>query len=92
VEVPRVDRHAPDDLVDAAQLRLTWFVREAWPSPVTGTICTAGELTAGQELSVIVASDQLVLFGDGIETDSIRLSWGQSVTFGLASRTLRLVR
>ncbi len=72
--------------------RLAWFVREAWPSPATGTGCTEGELLAGQSLSVSVASDELVLFGDGVESDVITVGWGQVVTIGLAVRTLRLVR
>jgi NAD kinase len=72
--------------------RLAWFVREAWPSPVTGTASTEGELAAGQELSLTAAADQLVLFGDGIEADAVPLAWGQTVTVGVAERTLNLLR
>jgi NAD kinase len=87
-----LERHSSLRLPDPAEPRLAWFVREAWPSPATSTACTEGELAAGQSLSVVVSSDQLVLFGDGIEADSTVLSWGQSVSVGLASQVLRLVR
>jgi NAD kinase len=75
-----------------ADRRLAWFVREAWPSPATGTTLTEGDLLASQSLLVNVESDQLVLFGDGMEADAIRLAWGQSVSIRLAGETLRLVR
>ena len=71
--------------------RLTWFVREAWPSPSTGTALTEGDLASGQSLTVTAESDQLVLFGDGIETDATPLTWGQSASIHLASQTLRLL-
>ncbi len=87
-----LERHSRLALPGPADQRLAWFVREAWPSPATGTGCTEGELLAGQSLSVSVASDELVLFGDGVESDVVRLGWGQVVTVGLAARTLRLVR
>lgn len=73
-----------------AEPRLCWFVREAWPSPATGTEYTEGMLAAAEEL-VIVAESDLVAFGDGIETDTITLSWGQRATVSTSSRTLRLV-
>ncbi|MFF4490317.1 hypothetical protein ACFY0F_28145 [Streptomyces sp. NPDC001544] len=74
-----------------AEDRLVWFVREAWPSPATGTSLVAGELTAAAALSVTVESDRLVAFGDGIESDALELTWGQTVRVGVCGRRLRLV-
>ena len=71
--------------------RLAWFVREAWPSPITGTTLTEGVLAAGETLRVTVASDQLVVFGDGMEGDRLTASWGQEITVQLGERPLRLV-
>lgn len=73
-----------------AEPRLVWFVREAWPSPATGTTLTEGEL-AGTELALTIKSDRLVAFGDGIESDSLTLTWGQTVHIGQAAKALRLV-
>lgn len=70
--------------------RLCWFVREAWPSPHTGTKCTEGILGSDEEL-VVVAESDLVVFGDGIESDALSLTWGQSVRLRLAPRHLRLL-
>ncbi len=67
---------------------LVWFVREAWPSPATGTTLTEG--TGG--LTLTAETDGLVAFGDGIERDRLTLSWGQTATVGRSTRTLRLVR
>jgi hypothetical protein len=69
---------------------LVWFVREAWPSPATGTTLTEGEL-AGSDLMLTVKSDRLVAFGDGIEGDALTLTWGQDIRIGLADTVLRLV-
>ncbi|WEH36889.1 hypothetical protein PZB75_28165 [Streptomyces sp. AM 4-1-1] len=71
--------------------RLLWFVREAWPSPTTGTSLIAGELTIGQHLRITVESDRVVAFGDGMESDALELTWGQSVRLGIAGTALRLV-
>ena len=70
---------------------LAWFVREAWPSPITGTALTEGALEPGEILRITVASDQLVVFGDGMEEDRLTASWGQEITVGLGERPLRLV-
>jgi NAD kinase len=78
-------------LPGVSEARLAWFVREAWPSPATGTTLVEGELV-GARLSVAVESDRLVAFGDGIEDDALVLSWGQRVSIRLADRRLRLVR
>ncbi|MEU3981151.1 hypothetical protein AB0F77_13680 [Streptomyces sp. NPDC026672] len=71
--------------------RLLWFVREAWPSPATGTSLVSGTLTAAQTLSLTVESDRLVAFGDGIESDTLDLTWGQTVRVGVREERLRLV-
>ncbi|WP_326769358.1 hypothetical protein OG978_36675 [Streptomyces sp. NBC_01591] len=70
--------------------RLLWFVREAWPSPATGTSQVAGELGRGQGLRLTVESDRVVVFGDGMETDALELTWGQTVRLGVSATSLRL--
>ncbi|MEV3854176.1 hypothetical protein AB0J38_07605 [Streptomyces sp. NPDC050095] len=71
--------------------RLLWFVREAWPSPVTGTRLSAGELAATARLSLTVESERLVAFGDGMEADSLELTWGQTIRVGVCAERLRLI-
>ncbi|MER7959211.1 hypothetical protein [Streptomyces sp. NPDC096030] len=71
--------------------RLAWFVREAWPSPTTGTTRVEGVLNAGNALHLTVESDRLVAFGDGMESDALELTWGQTVRVGAADTALRLV-
>ncbi|MFC8080053.1 hypothetical protein ACFUN8_31510 [Streptomyces sp. NPDC057307] len=74
-----------------ADRRLLWFVREAWPSPTTGTSLVSGELTPTERLSLTVESDRLVAFGDGMESDALTLTWGQTVHVGVSGTTLRLL-
>ncbi|WP_411080245.1 hypothetical protein [Streptomyces sp. cmx-18-6] len=71
--------------------RLLWFVREAWPSPATGTSLVSGELGRGQGLRLTVESDRIVVFGDGMESDALELTWGQSVRLGISATALHLV-
>jgi NAD kinase len=70
---------------------LIWFVREAWPSPATGTSLTAGRLASGERLTVSCESERLVVFADGVEQDRLELGWGQRISIGLAERRLHLV-
>ena len=42
-------------------------------------------------LEVTVASDRLVVFGDGIEADRCDVSWGQQISVGIADKSLALV-
>ncbi|WP_245777940.1 hypothetical protein [Lentzea xinjiangensis] len=85
------ERASATRLPEPAERRLVWFVREAWSSPGTGIAHTEGEIT-GKSLDIDVESDGLVAFGDGIESDALRLHWGQRLSIGLAARRLRLVR
>jgi hypothetical protein len=82
--------HSQLELPASADPRLVWFVREAWPSPATSTSLVEGELGIGHALSLVAETEGLVVFGDGIESDRLTLSWGQEITIRLADRYLRL--
>lgn len=85
-----LERRSTLALPAPAQAALCWFVREAWPSPATGVDLTEGLLDNGEALTVVAESD-LVVFGDGIEGDSLSLTWGQGVALSVADRPLQLV-
>jgi len=84
--------HSTLELPAPDEARLVWFVREAWPSPATGTSLVEGELGRDQALRVVAETDGLVVFGDGIESDRLIAGWGQQITVRRAVRTLRLAR
>jgi hypothetical protein len=84
------ERHGGVELPGVGDRALAWFVREAWPSPSTATSLTAGRLVDGDALTVVVESDALVVFGDGLEADRLTATWGQAITLALADRTLQL--
>ncbi|MFF1956736.1 hypothetical protein ACFVWX_07095 [Streptomyces sp. NPDC058220] len=71
--------------------RLIWYVREAWPSPATGTSLVEGVLADTERLRLTVESDRLVAFGDGMESDALELTWGQTVRLGRSATSLRLL-
>jgi len=85
-----LERHSPLTLPAPEAQMLCWFVREAWPSPATGTDLTEGLLDASAALFITAESD-LVIFGDGIEADLLDLSWGQQATLRVAKQRLHLV-
>ncbi|MEU0411532.1 hypothetical protein ABZ307_27450 [Streptomyces griseorubiginosus] len=85
------ERGARLRLPEPTENRLVWFVREAWPSPATGTSLTAGELPARARLRLTVESERLIAFGDGMEGDAVELTWGQTVEVGVCGERLRLV-
>ncbi|WP_086829491.1 hypothetical protein [Allokutzneria sp. NRRL B-24872] len=85
------ERRSTLALPSPEERRLVWFVREAWPSPTTGTASTEGELTT-HPLAIEVESDHLVAFGDGLEADTVTLTRGQTVTVAPADQAFHLVR
>ncbi|MDI3403939.1 diacylglycerol kinase catalytic domain-containing protein [Streptomyces cavernicola] len=85
-----LQRGGPLALPGPTERQLAWFVREAWPSPATGTVRVEGLLGAGQALLLTVESERLVAFGDGMEGDALDLTWGQTVRVGVADTALRL--
>ncbi|MFD6278587.1 hypothetical protein ACFWFI_23920 [Streptomyces sp. NPDC060209] len=86
-----LERGSPLRLPAPSDPRLVWFVREAWPSPATGTSLVAGELGLRDGLRLTVESDRMVVFGDGMESDALELTWGQSIRLGISGTTLNLV-
>jgi hypothetical protein len=82
--------HSTLELPEPEESRLVWFVREAWPSPATGTSLVEGDLVSGRTLRVVAETDGLVVFGDGIESDRLTASWGQEIAVRAADRCLRL--
>ena len=85
------ERRIPPSLPTVRDGFLSWFVREAWPSPTTGMVNTDGLITAGEELSLVVEPDLLVVFGDGLEADRLTATWGQTIAIAVSRRTLWLV-
>ena len=87
------ERSTPVALPGATDPALAWFVREAWPSPATGTSLTEGLLRAPQALTVTCRlGEGAVVFGDGMEGDRLQPDWGQRLTVGVADVALALVR
>ncbi|MFD7441300.1 hypothetical protein [Streptomyces sp. NPDC059909] len=85
------ERGGGQPLPAPADPRLVWYVREAWPSPATGTSLVEGTLMNTQRLRLTVESDRLVAFGDGMESDALELTWGQTVRLGVSDTSLRLL-
>jgi NAD kinase len=87
------ERHSTLVLPDPQERRLSFFVREPWPSAATGTGLTEGVLSGAEILTVTSElGDGSVLFGDGIEADRLHVDWGQRIEVGVAERSLQLIR
>ena len=78
--------------LDPSQPELGYFVREPWPSAVTGTSLSIGSLRSTEQIEILShMRSGGVVFADGIEKDHLSLDWGRRVTVGVASRQLNLV-
>ncbi|MFT7622450.1 MAG: hypothetical protein ACI9WU_001623 [Myxococcota bacterium] len=68
-----------------------FLVREAWASSFTGTALGRGAVAHRSNLHLVSKMQEGgVLFGDGIESDALAFSWGQSADFSVADRVLNL--
>jgi len=84
----------PTALPKPAEPWLLFMVREVWPSPFTGSTLIQGRVPRDGSVHLKVTSkmqDGGLLFGDGIESDHLSFSWGQSVVFRVSEATLNLV-
>jgi NAD kinase len=72
--------------------RLAFFVREPFPSRVTGTTIEQGMIDEGQSVVIDSEMNELgTVFGDGIEADRLDFSWGMRLTVGVAPNRLNLI-
>ncbi len=71
---------------------LTFLVREAWPSVVTGTAIVDGRFSPGTALTITSEMNvDGIVFGDGIEQDALELPFGQVLTVQASPIALHLV-
>ena len=77
--------------LDASSPQLAVLVREAFPAPGFGTDLTSAFLNSGTVAITSEMSEGGVIFGDGIEADFVRFTWGRRVEIQAAARTLNLV-
>jgi NAD kinase len=82
--------HETFPLPEPEDPQLAFFVREAWPSPTTGTQLTQGLIRPGEALELVSELDEGVVFGDGIEDDRLEFRWGVRASIRVAERHLRL--
>lgn len=70
---------------------LAFFVREAWPSPQTGTSIVRGALGPTDVLSLRSEMNEGgVIFGDGMESDRLLFGWGQRADIRVSPTRLHL--
>lgn len=82
-----------DDLPEPTADWGYFLVREAWPSPSTGTSLVRGRVGTTPEDTLRVTSKMQeggLIFGDGIESDHLRLGWGQTAEVRVSQRALNL--
>ena len=84
-------RHSLLELPAPEDPELVFFAREPFPSVATGTELAEGIVDKGEVVTLrCELTEGGVIFGDGIEADSIPLRWGQEVEIGRADQVLRL--
>lgn len=85
-------RRAVPELPAAEERRLAFFVREPFPTRVTGTDLEAGLVAEGEAICLVSEMNEGgTVFGDGIEDDRLPFPWGQRLRVGVARERLRLL-
>jgi NAD kinase len=77
--------------LDPQEKAIAYFVREPFPSVVTGTMLRAGKLSDSALSIISRMNDGGTIFADGMEKDFLRFDWGQRISIAPADRSLRLV-
>jgi hypothetical protein len=77
--------------LEASSTQLAVLVREAFPAPGFGTDLTTATVNSGHVTITSEMGEGGVIFGDGIESDFLRFTWGVQVTIQVAGRSLNLV-
>jgi NAD kinase len=87
------ERAHPLQLPKPTDWALAMFVREPFPSIVTGTSLDGGLVNGHGQLEIVSEMDDGgVVFGDGIEDDRLDFAWGMHLRVEVAAQRLRLVR
>lgn len=87
------ERRTKIELPGPTERRLSFFVREAFPSVSTRTTLTEGNLLERQALEIVSGmNDGGVVFGDGIEDDHLVFEWGMRLGVAIPDRRLELVQ
>jgi hypothetical protein len=87
------ERAHPLQLPKPTDWALALFVREPFPSIVTGTSLDGGLVNGHGQLEIVSEMDDGgVVFGDGIEDDRLDFAWGMHLRVEVAEQRLRLVR
>jgi NAD kinase len=87
------ERAHPLQLPKPSDRALALFVREPFPSIVTGTSLDGGLVNGHGQLEIVSEMDDGgVVFGDGIEDDRLDFAWGMHLRVEVAEQRLRLVR
>jgi len=79
------------ELPAPTESRLSFFVREPFPSVSTGCELREGLVKSDEAVEIrSEMDDQGVIFGDGIESDRLEFSWGRVARLSPSPRTLHL--
>lgn len=83
----------PETDFSRSRKEIRYFVREAFPTPITSNNITCGTVYEGEELQINShMSSGGVIFSDGIEEDYIEFNAGSTVTIQPARHQVQLVQ